>query len=130
MPKVTKAELEERNRALDQALQSALDEIAGLKRQINEGVAANPQYQQALKDAEAARQDAEMWRGMYDKLAEKVNTPPEPPKAAKAGRPIYKVFPETREAILQDRHDGLSLRAIAKKYGLSLRTIQKVCDTK
>lgn len=66
-----KKDLEERLKIAYEANDSLYKTISELKKQLSQGIESSPVYQQALKDAEAARNDCEIWKDLYEGVSEK-----------------------------------------------------------
>ena len=110
----TKAELEADLRDRDETIELMHKQIQELQRQISSGVESSPQYQQALKEASAARQEAEMYKELYQNVT----------KPKKLGRKA--VLTDQQKMEIQKRRDaGLPLRKIAEEFGCSLATVQR-----
>lgn len=115
----TKAQLEEDLQQANEVIQYQHEQIQKLQSQVQGGVDASPVYQQALRDAEAARSDAAMWRELYESLEAKHAKPP-----AKMGRPV-KVTESMRQEIRDKRSQGASIRDLAREYGVAIASIQR-----
>lgn len=142
MPKQkTKAELEQDVRERDAAIEAMHRQLQQLQQQLASGVESSAMYRQALNDAESARKDAEMWRGLYEDLQTKQEenksgmTPEQlhnlrfvyaqfPKPANKRGRK-NKLTSQEMEEVKQLREQGISLRKIALQFDCSLATVQR-----
>lgn len=119
MPQKTKAELQVELDETRETVQRYYDRIRELEGCMAEGVEKSSVYQQALRDAEAARSDAAMWRELYESLEAKQNKPP-----VKMGRPV-KVTDSMRQEIRDKRSQGASIRDLAREYGVAIASIQR-----
>lgn len=120
MAQKTKAQLEADLKEARETIELQYRQIQQLQQQVQGGVEASPVYRQALQDAEAARADADMWRGLYEALEEKHRKPP----AKKKGRPIT-VTEGMKQEIREKHSQGASIRQLAKEYGVAIASVQR-----
>lgn len=110
----TKSELEQDIKARDETIEAMHKQIQELQKQIASGVESSAVYQQALKEASAARQEAEMYKELYQNVT----------KPKKLGRKAV-LTDQQKEEIQKRRDAGLPLRKIAEEFGCSLATVQR-----
>ena len=113
MPK-TKAQLEQELQEARETIERYYNQILEMQKAAAIGIEADPRYKQALGDAEAARQERDMYKGLYDKLTAK----------GQPGRPV-KIPPEVKQQIREKRSQGESIRALAREFGVSIATVQR-----
>jgi len=119
MPK-TKAQLEQELQEARETIERYYNQILELQKAAAVGIEADPRFKQAQQDAEAARQERDLYKGLYNELAEKTRKRP-------MGRPVT-ISDAIRAEVLSLHAGGASVRAIAEQTGVSRSSVQRICS--